>query len=357
MSIRVVLAGLVLAASVLAQTGLEEKLADDGSRRQLFAPVADVVRPSVVEILDDQDRTVALGLVVASDLVVTKASELPNIPLVATDDGRFIEGRLVGLDEDYDVAVLAVEAKGLIPVMLEARDLEPGRWVVSPGSASAVWSGVVSVKALSIHRTSAFLGVMLENADDGGARVSQVVADSAAEAAGLQADDVILKFGGEAVADREELIKRIKTFEPGQEAKVEVMRADGRIELTVKLGRRSGSPRSRDGLRRRRYRPRGTVFSRKSSGFRRAFQHDTLLDANDCGGPVVDLRGRVVGLNIARASRTETLAVPAADLLDLVKTVRAERTKKTSLAPAGESDAKAPGEPRKEPSKRTRKRL
>ena len=31
----------------------------------------------------------------------------------------------------------------------------------------------------------------------------------------------------------------------------------------------------------------------------------------DCGGPLVDLSGKVIGINIARAGRTETYALPA----------------------------------------------
>ncbi len=36
-----------------------------------------------------------------------------------------------------------------------------------------------------------------------------------------------------------------------------------------------------------------------------------MLKPTDCGGPLVDLEGRVVGFNIARSGRTESYAVPA----------------------------------------------
>ena len=32
----------------------------------------------------------------------------------------------------------------------------------------------------------------------------------------------------------------------------------------------------------------------------------------DCGGPLVNLDGKVVGMNIARAGRTESYAIPCA---------------------------------------------
>ena len=53
-------------------------------------------------------------------------------------------------------------------------------------------------------------------------------------------------------------------------------------------------------------------------GFQRVLQHDTVLEPEDCGGPLVDLEGRVVGVNIARAGRIETLAIPAREVQALI---------------------------------------
>jgi S1-C subfamily serine protease len=36
-----------------------------------------------------------------------------------------------------------------------------------------------------------------------------------------------------------------------------------------------------------------------------------VVEPEDCGGPLVDLDGDVVGVNIARAGRTETRAIPS----------------------------------------------
>ena len=43
-----------------------------------------------------------------------------------------------------------------------------------------------------------------------------------------------------------------------------------------------------------------------------------MLKPNECGGPLVDLDGRVIGLNIARAGRTETYAIPSEVILQLL---------------------------------------
>ena len=61
----------------------------------------------------------------------------------------------------------------------------------------------------------------------------------------------------------------------------------------------------------------GGPLSARASGFPDVFQHDSVIRPTDCGSPVVDLDGKVIGINIARAGRTETFAIPA----DVVKNV------------------------------------
>ena len=45
--------------------------------------------------------------------------------------------------------------------------------------------------------------------------------------------------------------------------------------------------------------------------FELVIQHDTDLQSWQCGGPLVDLSGKAVGLNIARAGRVASYALPA----------------------------------------------
>ena len=56
-------------------------------------------------------------------------------------------------------------------------------------------------------------------------------------------------------------------------------------------------------------------------------QHDSVLAATDCGGPILYLEGRVVGINICRAGRVETYAVPAEVIQPLLRTWMNEQKK------------------------------
>ena len=60
----------------------------------------------------------------------------------------------------------------------------------------------------------------------------------------------------------------------------------------------------------------GGRLSTRRSGFPEVIQHDCPLQPNQCGGPLVNLDGDVVGINIARAGRVETYALPARVVLE-----------------------------------------
>ena len=62
----------------------------------------------------------------------------------------------------------------------------------------------------------------------------------------------------------------------------------------------------------------GGPLSEHRTGFPTVLQHDTALRPEDCGGPLVDLDGKAVGINIARAGRTESYAVPAEEVQRLL---------------------------------------
>ena len=68
------------------------------------------------------------------------------------------------------------------------------------------------------------------------------------------------------------------------------------------------------------------MLSGRRSGFP-ALQHDTVLHPDQCGGPLVNLDGKVVGINIARASRVASYAIPADVVVPLIQelTIRSER--------------------------------
>ena len=66
----------------------------------------------------------------------------------------------------------------------------------------------------------------------------------------------------------------------------------------------------------------GKYASVHSSGFPRVIEHDSDLFPNQCGGPLYDLNGKAIGLNIARVARVSSYAIPAQDVLDVYRKLR-----------------------------------
>ena len=62
-------------------------------------------------------------------------------------------------------------------------------------------------------------------------------------------------------------------------------------------------------------------YSPRRSGFPRVIQHDILGSRHVQGGPLLDLDGRCVGMNIARANRAESFAIPVVELKQLAETL------------------------------------
>ncbi|HVJ38447.1 MAG TPA: DegQ family serine endoprotease [Stenotrophomonas sp.] len=85
------------------------------------------------------------GYVLTNHHVVEGASEV-NVKL---SDGREFKAKVVGSDEQYDVALLKIDAKNLPTVRIgDSNTLKPGQWVVAIGSPfgldHSVTAGIVS---------------------------------------------------------------------------------------------------------------------------------------------------------------------------------------------------------------------
>jgi membrane-associated protease RseP (regulator of RpoE activity) len=99
-------------------------------------------------------------------------------------------------------------------------------------------------------QNSGFLGVDLAEVtresvgrlrlrDERGALVTNVIGDSSAAKAGLQKDDVIVKWNGEAIESAGELWRHIRQTPAGTAVRLGVFRNGGETETTVTLGDRS----------------------------------------------------------------------------------------------------------------------
>lgn len=83
-----------------------------------------------------------------------------------------------------------------------------------------------------------FLGVVTEPSEQG-VRVLEVVSESAAEEAELQVGDILLQVDEEAIDSPAELAEAIRSYKPGNEAVLKLIRGDQEMTLPVVLGHRT----------------------------------------------------------------------------------------------------------------------
>lgn len=295
---------------------------DHESVRLAFRDVVNEPHQATVRVFVD-DKPAALGTIVdPSGLILTKASEVRGQVTVKLHDKRLFDATLVGVDRKTDLAMLKIDAKSL-PVVTwrDQKDVPAvGSFLASSGLETLpVAIGVVSVQPRSIAAPHGVLGVVLEDGGDA-ALVHEIMERSGAEKAGLKKGDLITALNGERVKGREQLVDAVRQYQPGDRLTLSVKRGGERFDVEATLGERPTSP---DAERSSFQNTLGGPLSERRSGFPLALQHDTVLTPEDCGGPVVDLDGRAVGINIARAGRVNSYALPASVVLPLIAEFKA----------------------------------
>jgi serine protease Do len=311
----------------------DEKNEAASSSRPTFDRQSDEILESLLPVTVDanrvtvkvstQNRPVALGLIVdSSGLVLTKASELKGKLECKLSDGRTLSASVFGIHQSTDLALLKIEAGPLPVADWSLADAPPvGYWVVTPKLDKPPSLGIVSVKPRAISPPAGYMGVELKQEPrDSGVRIDRILANSPAEQAGLRVNDIIVEVNGEKVTDQVMLIATIQKHTVGAEVRVKVLRGTESLDFTVTLTDYSVFGRNAD--RSEIQNEMGGRLSKRRLDFPMALQHDTPLSPSECGGPLIDLTGKIVGVNIARAGRVDSLALPTATVLSVIEALK-----------------------------------
>ncbi len=280
-----------------------------------------VAKPSESTVrIQCEGKDTALGMVVGPDgWILTKANDLKGEITVKLRDGKTYEARWVGVQQQHDIALLKIEASGLNPVEFsDSKKVGVGSWLACAGvSENPVAVGVVSVATRAIPKgamsfpkfnpTSGYLGVGLDQGE-GHPLVKEVMDGTPAAKIGLKTNDLILALNSTEMKEMQQFIDAVGKFKPGDVVTLKVRRGDVELELKPTLGTRPLGQGSNRGENQNRM---GSELSSRVSGYPTILQHDSVVKPSDCGGPIVDLNGKVIGINICRAGRVESWAVPS----------------------------------------------
>jgi len=232
-------------------------------------------------------------------------------------DGEVLAAKVVGIDTENDLALLKVAADGLaVAPLAEEESPLRGSWLITPiDEKGKIAIGVVAVNQREIPRGGAFIGINMEDVDEG-VRIVNILPGLPAAKARLRVGDIILKLDDDVIEDINALRESIGKYSPENRITLKVLRDKEEMEFTLTLEDRNKVDQM--GARSRIQNRMGSELSKRAKDFPMAFQHDTALQANECGGPVVDIEGRIVGINIAREGRVSSLAIPTSMVLEVV---------------------------------------
>jgi S1-C subfamily serine protease/beta-glucanase (GH16 family) len=291
------------------------RLADGPQVRAAFRSVVERARAATVVVTCDGKRHGLGGVVGADGWVLTKATPLCQSVVVTLADGRQLPGVMVGMNGKYDLALLKIDAAGLPTLDLTDSTVPPvGAWLATVGlERDPVTVGVVSVPPREIPPQPGRLGIMLSPDDE--PVVVEAVPEGAAAEGGVHAGDRILSIEGQPTRSGTEIKHVLESFNPGDVIALIVDRGGESLTLRVTLQGTIPGYEGREEFQNNL----GGRLSVRRFGFPLALQHDSVLRPNDCGGPVVDLDGRVVGFNIARAGRTESFTIPTSAVRDVLR--------------------------------------
>ncbi len=186
-----------------------------------------------------------------------------------------------------------------------------GQLVFTPTPDDLSWISVVGSSEFESERLDSrgYLGVMLRDYATGGVILTQVE-EGAARRAGLRVGDVITRIGNTPITQRSDIQKLLLETDPATTVQAQVQREADQLTLDITLGSQPV-----------RYEHSADLMAKSArrDGFPKVFSHDATLAPHQCGGPLLDLEGNFLGINIARYSRVRTFVLPASDVAEFVR--------------------------------------
>ena len=324
----------------------EERQAVDAQAAQLsdaITPALATVAKSTVRVWSG-NRRVAYGTVIGDGTkILSKWSEVARgrgVLRVDIAGAEYRSVKLGGVYQEEDLVVLEVEGTPLTPVKWSTEVPKLGSFLAAPqpdGRLAAF--GVVSVLERNLRETDlAYLGVIGDREFRGqGVKIAEVAKESGAMAAGLKPGSIILKVGERPISGLLALKNALTGVTPGATISLLVESNGKANSVNVLLGSRPKMAQF-SGDRLQQMERMGGAISQVRDSFTRVIQTDMRPKVNQIGGPVVDLKGRVVGITLARADRTRSFVMPAAAVINLLK----KESKDPSLAQVDAEADEAP---------------
>lgn len=256
----------------------------------------------------------ACGVILDDHHVATKLSEIVSSTELECRfaDGSTIGGALSKSDRPNDLAILKLESPCQSGSAIRATMAKPrsefslvGSVVYSATSPKDVtFAGIVSRDKHQEPSLPTRFGATMQE-DGERVRIAGLSPNGSAVLAGLQVGDELLQIDGTAASTLMTVGNLLKPPQPGDWIVLDVKRGETEFRVQAQMQHDPGQQFEKTEFLDGRV---GRVSERRSSF--RAIQHDLVIDPAACGGPLLDIDGNVIAINIARRARESTLAIP-----------------------------------------------
>ncbi|MCA9033878.1 MAG: trypsin-like peptidase domain-containing protein [Planctomycetaceae bacterium] len=279
----------------------------------------------------DQQRwkRVGLGTRLGNGLVATKRSLLDDHGIVVRDEvprhfircvgrhGKRFSARVVATDQATDITILRLDISD--DDRMQPLPNPESIFVDHPVAATLQPDSTLKLGWLSrtMHDEPAAegkFGMRFSLSDKAEIVVESVSPNSTGTDAMIRTGDRIHAINGQTLSGFEDVERIHQSNQPGDWLQFDLWR-NGQARTTgARMGSDPGAMFHRAEFLDGRVGP----LSERRTGFRQIMQCDIPVQPDDCGGPLIDARGRIIGVIIARRARESTLVLPIQSVVDRI---------------------------------------
>ena len=293
---------------------------------------------ATIQLYSVADTSKAVGTMVSlkeqnKTYIISKNSLLPGEVKGVLANGKIKTLKVVYRDDAKDLVLLELGKKNKSAIDFSAESkafasTDMGKILISPHPENEGEISVLGTLEFDLPGlyNSGFLGTAVE-VKDNRTVISNVQEKSPASEAGVKIGDELLRINNVAITSPEQFLQEIRKNKPKDKVHFIFKREGVENGIDIILGKRpsatSNHPAERftDGK------------SDRRDGFNHAFVHDSKLKPAECGGPIFDLQGNFIGINMARYSRTSSIAVSADEAKDFLQQALHHTATNTSKKP------------------------
>jgi serine protease Do len=252
--------------------------------------------------------------------VISKSSMVSNVVSVELNRGNFVPAKVVARDKTNDLVLLQIEQgveggidlTGISNTTIKFTDI--GKPLVSPRPHENPIVSIMGNTQINIAKvpSSAYIGLSVKMIG-GKVAIASIMPGGPAIRAAMAVGDELLNINGKPIRTETDFREELESYTSNDTLIMDFERNGVRLEkrIAVKVSQPGAelhvASRFEDGR------------SERYSGFDKVIIHDGRLKPAECGGPLFGIDGKFYGINIARLSRTSSLAISAEVLGRFVK--------------------------------------